>query len=79
MIMMSSALLADQHKILFSLSFIFQFCKQVEEDSPYYDFQYNTRRARPSIVHFQVWVSSAGISNFQYNMWILNRAKAELF
>lgn len=32
----------------------FQECKQVENDSPYYDFHYNTRRARPSIVHFQV-------------------------
>uniref|UniRef100_A0ACD6A2Z5 Uncharacterized protein n=1 Tax=Avena sativa TaxID=4498 RepID=A0ACD6A2Z5_AVESA len=31
-----------------------QECKQVETDSPYYDFQYNTRRARPSIVHFQL-------------------------
>jgi len=31
-----------------------QECKQVEKDSPYYDFQYNTRRARPSIVHFQL-------------------------
>ena len=33
---------------------ISQECKQVEKDSPYYDFHYNTRRARPSIVHFQV-------------------------
>lgn len=37
-------------------------CEQVEKDSPYYDFQYNTRRARPSIVHFQlrnlVWAST---------------------
>ncbi|KAM3210987.1 hypothetical protein ACQJBY_064689 [Aegilops geniculata] len=31
-----------------------QDCKQVERDGPYYDFQYNTRRARPSIVHFQL-------------------------
>lgn len=39
-----------------------QDCKQVERDSPYYDFQYNTRRARPSIVHFQlrnlVWATT---------------------
>uniref|UniRef100_A0A0D3H049 Uncharacterized protein n=2 Tax=Oryza TaxID=4527 RepID=A0A0D3H049_9ORYZ len=37
-------------------------CKKVEKDSPYYDFQYNTRRARPSIVHFQlrnlVWATT---------------------
>ncbi|KAM0906081.1 hypothetical protein ACQ4PT_017033 [Festuca glaucescens] len=37
-------------------------CKHVEKDSPYYDFQYNTRHARPSIVHFQlrnlVWATS---------------------
>uniref|UniRef100_A0A453RV14 WD repeat-containing protein n=2 Tax=Aegilops tauschii subsp. strangulata TaxID=200361 RepID=A0A453RV14_AEGTS len=31
-----------------------QDCKQVERDGPYYDFQYNTRRARLSIVHFQL-------------------------
>ena len=44
---------------------ISQECKQVEKDSPYYDFHYNTRRARPSIVHFQVWFSSvAWQSNF---------------
>lgn len=39
-----------------------QDCKQVERDGPYYDFQYNTRRARPSIVHFQlrnlVWATT---------------------
>uniref|UniRef100_A0A0D9X7Q6 Uncharacterized protein n=1 Tax=Leersia perrieri TaxID=77586 RepID=A0A0D9X7Q6_9ORYZ len=37
-------------------------CKKVEKDSPYYDFQYNTRCARPSIVHFQlrnlVWATT---------------------
>lgn len=39
-----------------------QDCKQVERDGPYYDFQYNTRRARLSIVHFQlrnlVWATT---------------------
>ncbi|KAM3190451.1 hypothetical protein ACQJBY_068518 [Aegilops geniculata] len=39
-----------------------QDCKQVERDGPYYDFQYNARRARPSIVHFQlrnlVWATT---------------------
>jgi hypothetical protein len=39
---------------LFKFSWVFQECKEVEEDSPYYDFHYNTRRAQPSIVHFQV-------------------------
>ncbi|EEC83558.1 hypothetical protein OsI_29201 [Oryza sativa Indica Group] len=42
--------------------YVIQDCKKVEKDSPYYDFQYNTRRARPSIVHFQlrnlVWATT---------------------
>ncbi|KAL6900797.1 hypothetical protein ACP4OV_005473 [Aristida adscensionis] len=39
-----------------------QECKHVKKDSPYYDFYYNTRCARPSIVHFQlrnlVWATT---------------------
>ncbi|XP_048539370.1 uncharacterized WD repeat-containing protein C2A9.03-like isoform X2 [Triticum urartu] len=38
-----------------------QDCKQVERDGPYYDFQYNTRRARPSIVHFQHLLQLGGV------------------
>jgi hypothetical protein len=50
---------------VFVSSLISQECKQVEKDSPYYDFHYNTRRARPSIIHFQVWFSSVALqSNF---------------
>ncbi|VAI83133.1 unnamed protein product [Triticum turgidum subsp. durum] len=29
-------------------------CKQVESSSKYYEFQYNTRIVKPSILHFQV-------------------------
>uniref|UniRef100_M8CGK5 Uncharacterized protein n=1 Tax=Aegilops tauschii TaxID=37682 RepID=M8CGK5_AEGTA len=36
-------------------------CKQVERDGPYYDFQYNTRRARLSIVHFQHLLQLGGV------------------
>ncbi|KAL5221577.1 hypothetical protein ABZP36_026290 [Zizania latifolia] len=39
-----------------------QECKKVEKDGPYYNFQYYTRQARPSIVHFQlrnlVWATT---------------------
>ncbi|KAM3210992.1 hypothetical protein ACQJBY_064689 [Aegilops geniculata] len=43
-----------------------QDCKQVERDGPYYDFQYNTRRARPSIVHFQRGHGSQSVSMVQF-------------
>jgi len=51
---------------------ISQECKQVEQDSPYYDFHYNTRRARPSIVHFQVWFSSVALQSKFLSKVIIN-------
>jgi len=51
---------------------ISQECKQVEKDSPYYDFHYNTRRARPSIVHFQVWFSSVALQSKFLSKVIIN-------